>query len=277
MGDEMLRFLEIFILRRWSLVVLFLVGVAIFLPSPALALQSVTLGWQTSTDTNVAGYNIYYGTTSGDYTNEVTLGNVTTATLSGLTEGTTYYLAATTHDAQNDESSFSPEISYTVPITETNQPPTITGLTSTNIAIAGQGVTFSIMATGTGSLTYQWICNSNNVAAGTNAVLTLTNVTPAQAGEYYVIVSNSAGSTNSSTVNLTIYPTTAATLLPASFVGGQFAINISGVSNYQYVVQASTNLVNWASVETNISPFTFIDSNASGFQQRYYRAYYSSY
>lgn len=249
-------------------------GFGAFLPMRTSA-QSVTLGWQASTDTNVVGYNIYYGITSGDYTNEVTLGNVTIATLSGLTEGTTYYLAATTYDAQNDQSSLSPEISYTVPITETNQPPMITSLTSTNTAIAGQGVTFSITAAGTGPLTYQWIWDSNNIAAGTNAVLTLTNATPAQTGQYYVIVSNSTGSTNSSIINLTIYPTVAATLFPAFFVVGHFAIDISGISNYLYVVQASTNLVDWVSVETNISPFTFVDFNTSGFEQRYYRAYYT--
>jgi hypothetical protein len=115
--------------------------------------------------------------------------------------------------------------------------------------------------------------NSNNIAAATNAVLTLNNITTAQAGSYYVTVSNSAGSTNSSAANLTVYPTTAATLTPASNVAGQFAFGVAGVTNYQYVVQASTNLLDWVSVQTNTAPFTFVDPNASQFSQRFYRTF----
>jgi hypothetical protein len=258
-------------IKRTALVLLLLSGLGIILPLSALATQSVTFGWEASTDNSVVGYNIYYGTTSHVYTSKVSVGNVTTATISGLVEGTTYYFAATTYDALNQESDFSDEISYTVPDAPTNQPPTITGMLTTNTAIAGQNVTFNITATGTGPLTYQWMYNANSIAAATNAVLTLNNVTADQAGTYYVNVSNSAGSTNSTTANLTVYPTAAATLTQAAYVSGQFALNISGVTNYQYVVQASTNLVNWDPVQTNTAPFTFVDSNASQFSQRFYR------
>jgi Concanavalin A-like lectin/glucanases superfamily/Immunoglobulin domain/Fibronectin type III domain len=260
--------------RRVALVLFLLSGVAMVFPASALATQSVTFAWDPSADPNVVGYNIYYGTTTHVYTSKVSVGNVTTATISGLVEGTTYYFAATTYDALNQESALSDEISYSVPVTATNQPPVITEMLTTNMAIAGQNVTFSITATGTGSLEYQWTYNQSNIPSATNAVLTLNNVTVAQAGTYYVTVSNSAGSTNSSTASLTVYPTTAATLTPASHVNGQFALSVSGVTNYQYVVQASTNLVDWVSMQTDSCPFTFVDSNASQFRQRFYRTYY---
>ncbi|HEX3856321.1 MAG TPA: LamG-like jellyroll fold domain-containing protein [Verrucomicrobiae bacterium] len=249
-------------------------GLAILRPMPVRATESLSFGWEASTDTNVVGYNIYYGTASHVYTGKVLFGNVTTATISGLVEGTTYYFAATTYDALNQESDFSDEITYTVPVTITNQPPTIIEMLTTNTAIVGQNVTFSITATGTGPLTYQWMYYANKIASATNTVLTLNNVTAIQAGTYYVTVSNSAGSTNSSTANLAVYPTTAATLTPASRVNGQFALSVSGIANYQYVVEASTNLVDWVPVRTNISPFAFVDSNASQFNQRFYRTYY---
>jgi len=260
----------------------FLIGLSALLETPAGAIllppppptQSVTFGWNPSTDTNVMGYNIYYGTASGVYTSKVSVGNVNTATVTGLVVGTTYYFAATTFDAFNNESAYSAEIAYTVPVATTNQAPTITAMQSTNTAIAGQTVTFSVTATGTGPLTYQWMQNASSLASATNAVLTLNNVTTAQGGTYYVTVSNSAGSTNSATANLVVYPTTAATLAPASAVNGQFALSVSGVPNYQYVVQASTNLVNWVAVQTNTAPFTFVDANASQFKQRFYRSYY---
>ena len=260
-------------IKRTALVLFLLSSLAVLMPMPALATQSVTLGWNPSTDPSVAGYNIYYGTASQVYTSKVTVGNATTATILGLVEGTTYYFAATTYDAFNAESSLSDEISYTVPVTATNQPPTITGLLTANTAMVGQTVTFSITATGTGPLNYQWMYNSNSLGSATNAVLTLNNVTTAQAGTYYVAVSNNAGSTNSSTASLTVYSTTSATLTPAPHANGQFALNISGIPNYQYVVQASTNLVNWVSVQTNTAPFTFVDTNASQFRQRFYRTF----
>jgi len=76
---------------------------------------SVTLTWTASTSTNVASYQIYYGTTSGSYTHVVAAGNVTQTTITGLTPGTIYYLAATSSDDANLESQYSNEIVFVVP------------------------------------------------------------------------------------------------------------------------------------------------------------------
>jgi hypothetical protein len=78
--------------------------------------QSVTLAWNRSSDTNVAGYKIYDGVASHTYTNMVNAGSATNATISGLIPGTTYYFAATTYSYLGVESPFSSEVSYTVPI-----------------------------------------------------------------------------------------------------------------------------------------------------------------
>jgi len=90
------------------------------------AAQSVVLTWNPSLDANRAGYKIYYGAASRAYTNAVTVGNVTNATLSGLAAGATYYFSATTYDAAGNESDFSNEASYAVPAavepTPTNPP-----------------------------------------------------------------------------------------------------------------------------------------------------------
>jgi len=77
---------------------------------------SVTLAWNSSTNPIVAGYNLYYGGTSGNYTNVISTGSATTATISGLIPGNTYYFVATTYSAPGAESLDSSEVSYTVPI-----------------------------------------------------------------------------------------------------------------------------------------------------------------
>jgi hypothetical protein len=69
---------------------------------------------------------------------------------------------------------------------------------------------------------------------------------------------------------VTIFP--AATLTPAVHQPGEFALSLSGESGRQYVIQASENLIDWAPVMTNTAPFTFTDSTANQFKQRFYRS-----
>ncbi len=95
-------------------------GLLAFMPSSIFALQSVTLVWSPSPDA-VAGYNIYYGPASGVYTNQVSTGNITNATISNLVEGGTYFFVATAFDNSGVESTPSNEKSKPSP--ETNRPP----------------------------------------------------------------------------------------------------------------------------------------------------------
>jgi len=152
--------------------------------------------------------------------------------------------------------------------------PQITSQPTNLVAMAGQNVSFSVKATGTGPLLYQWQFNSKILPSATNAVLQLNGVTTNQAGLYNVTVLNTVGTTNTAAV-LTISPTVAATLVTVAPPSkGQFALNVNGVTGYNYVVQISTNMVNWASVLTNTAPFTFVDPNAGQYKQRFYRSFY---
>ena len=108
--------------------------------------QGVVLAWNPSVDTNVVGYNIYYGGVSGVYTNEVMVGNVTTATITGLTPGATYYFAATTIGAGSVESPLSNQTTYTVPS------PVVLAMQT----VQTQGQAASILISATGSIPSQW-------------------------------------------------------------------------------------------------------------------------
>jgi hypothetical protein len=54
--------------------------------------------------------------------------------------------------------------------------------------------------------------------------------------------------------------------------GGQFSFILTGVTGYQYVIESSPDLLNWQPAQTNISPFTFTQTNAAGNAQEYFRA-----
>jgi len=76
---------------------------------------AATLAWDAVIAPNLGGYRVYYGTTSGTYTQSVPVGDVTTYTLGGLNGNATYYVAVTAFDTSNHESAFSNEVSKAIP------------------------------------------------------------------------------------------------------------------------------------------------------------------
>ncbi len=85
------------------------------LPGFWLPAANVTLGWDPSYDTNVVGYNVYYGVASHDYPYKLDAGSATSVTISNLVGGLTYYVAGTAYDSAGNESAFSDEMSFTMP------------------------------------------------------------------------------------------------------------------------------------------------------------------
>jgi hypothetical protein len=74
------------------------------------------VAWVPSVSGNVAGYKIYYSTTSGHYTNVITADAFTTSTqLSGLKPGAVYFVAVVTVDSLGHESAKSPEVYFITP------------------------------------------------------------------------------------------------------------------------------------------------------------------
>ncbi len=71
-----------------------------------------------------------------------------------------------------------------------------------NVA-AGNSASFSVTATGSATLTYQWRKDGANVSGATSSTYTISNVQNSHAGAYSCVVSNSSGSATSSAAQLT--------------------------------------------------------------------------
>jgi hypothetical protein len=76
---------------------------------------NVVLGWNISPSIAATGYNVYYGTNSGQYPFKVNVGNLSSVTISNLSAGVAYYVNATAYDASGNESPLSGEISVVTP------------------------------------------------------------------------------------------------------------------------------------------------------------------
>ncbi len=74
--------------------------------------------------------------------------------------------------------------------------------------LAGQNVTLTIGASGTGTLAYQWRLNGTNIAGATGATYTIPNATTNAAGTYDVLVTHVYGTATSSPAVLTVIPST---------------------------------------------------------------------
>jgi hypothetical protein len=87
-----------------------------------------------------------------------------------------------------------------VPVAITMQP--------TNLAlIQGQAAVFTVVATGTPSLSYQWRKQGQPISGATNSAFSIPNVLPADAGVYSVLVTDVAGSVASEDATLSVLPT----------------------------------------------------------------------
>lgn len=76
--------------------------------------SSATLAWNAVTGTTLSGYKVYVGEAPHLYNRTITVGAVTSTTVSSLTRGRTYYFAVTAYNSAG-QSPTSNEVSKTIP------------------------------------------------------------------------------------------------------------------------------------------------------------------
>lgn len=129
-----------------------------------------------------------------------------------------------------------------------NSPYIITQPTSIFVALGGSG-TFTVDASGTSPLTYQWYKqDSGPILGATSPSITLSPVTLLDNGSYYVIITNPYGSVTSNIVTLTVV--TAPTIISeptggSILSGGTFQMCVQAVGigiTYQWYKTADCSL-----------------------------------
>ena len=123
-------------------------------------------------------------------------------------------------------------------------PPGIVSQPQGALVAPGSGTTLSVGADGATPLTYQWFVNGTSMGAdGTNATLTLNNVSSSQAGTYWVVVSNSLGSVTSQPAVVSVGNLVA--LWRFNEGSGTTVHDSSGLGNNGTLMGTSGNLPGW--------------------------------
>lgn len=120
-----------------------------------------------------------------------------------VTAGTTYQIAVDGFD--RDVGGITLNLAFQG---ATVSPPVITVQPVSLTVNPGSTATFTVVATGPGTLVYQWFVSGNQIAGANNPTLTISNVQGTNAGNYHVTITNTGGSVTSNTVTLTVNQTT---------------------------------------------------------------------
>lgn len=245
----------------------------LFIMSSTVFAGEIKLAWDASPEP-VSGYRLYYGLSSGNYTENIDVGKVTTYTLTGLQDGQTYYIATT---AYNDlgESDYSNEVSG-VPGPDNEESPTVTiSSPTTGDTYATEEDTITLggsAADNVGVTSVTWINDrgGSGTVSGTDS-WTIPNISLQEGNNVITVTAHdAAGNTGSDTLTVTytspdFQPPTIPSGLQASSVSSTQInltwtastddVGITGYIIYRDGVQVDTSPANSYS-DTGLSPST---------------------
>src|SRR5579863_9849930 len=171
----------------------------------------LTYQWMENTG---SGFNNISGANSSSYT---------TPPAMSTDDGTVFEVLVT--NADGSVASNSAMLTVTSPL-----PPTITTQPANQSVIIGQTATFSVVATGTAPLTYQWAQNTgsgfNNISGATSSSYTTPPAMSTDNGTAFeVVVSNAEGSVTSNAAALTVNAAVAQPSYGTGFTASGLTLN----------------------------------------------------
>lgn len=149
---------------------------------------------------------------------------------------------------------------------------------------------------------FTWYCNNKKITQGGNisissddsltllginllglspvSILTITGLASANAGSYYVVETDSEGSATSSNAVLVVLSPVVNNAIniissQTALTAAGFKLQMSTPTGSNVVVQASSDLVHWTPIYTNLNSsgsLSFTDGTATNYPYRYYRA-----
>jgi acid phosphatase len=138
--------------------------------------------------------------------------------------------------------------------------PSITTQPASQTVTAGQTATFTVVASGTAPLSYQWQKNGANISGATSSGYTTPTTTTADNNSTFdVVVSNAVGSVTSHTATLTVTPSSSVSVVTNSLPSGQMQ------AAYVFPLQATggTPPYTWSASASSV-PLGLTLSPASG-------------
>jgi hypothetical protein len=235
---------------------------------PASDTYNLILAWNPSSSPDVVACKLYYGTISRAYTDYVTVGNVTSVTISNLVQGVTYYFAITAVNADGQESDYSDEVSYSTeppqaPPQSVQVQPYRQADGSVLLSITGPpNDSYDIEAT---EDFINWtVIGTVPLDAGGSA-----DFTDMDAANYpqrfYRVNEDQASPQTVALPQLQLHQTP----------DGQILLSSTGPAGNTYYVEATEDLVSWAVIGTVTldadGSMDFTDMDAPNYSQRFYR------
>lgn len=247
--------------------------------------QSATLAWDPNTDAGLAGYKIYYGAQSQDYTNNISVGTNTTVVVSNLVEGVTYYFVATALSVTGLESLPSNEVSYDVPVLN-DSPVAVGDLVSADMGTISRFSQQTFLRNDSDP-------NRDAISISAVSAKSAMNGTMALSGNYvlytppagfqgedsfiYTVVDGKGG-TSQATVRISVAAPVKPVRNPSSIkslADGSKSVFFQAFPGSSFLVQASTDLVNWATIATvvadSVGGIEYVDTQSAQYSSRYYR------
>ena len=157
-----------------------------------------------------------------------------------------------------------------------NQPLVLVSGPASQTNCPGGPATFSVNATGTG-LTYQWFKDNTLLAGQTNSLLSLSNISEANAGTYSVVVSGACGNVLTNSATLTVNQPVQLIAGPTNLTNclgtvATFSVNATGTGlSYQWFEgtndlsgQTNASLIFTNVVATNAGVYSVVVTDACG-------------
>jgi hypothetical protein len=143
-----------------------------------------------------------------------------------------------------------------------NVPPTISTQPASQTVSLGQTAKFSVTATGSGTLTYQWAKNGGGISGATSASYTTPPTVASDNGSSFTVtVTCATGSATSNAAMLTVNGPPSITTQPASktVIAGQtatFSVAAAGTAPLTYQWNMNGNAINGATSSSYTTPAT---------------------